>query len=62
MPADNPGRKAPSDPTHPRRRRCDPGMVLNRPAPGQYDIRIGVFEGGPGIPSRLGIPELPPRR
>jgi hypothetical protein len=40
----------------------NPGIVLNRPPTGQYDIWVGVFGGGQGVPARLGISELPPRR
>lgn len=40
----------------------NPGIVLNRPPSGQYDIWVGVFGGGRGVPARLGISELPPRR
>ncbi len=40
----------------------NPGIVLNRPASGQYDVWVGVFDGGSGIPARVGISELPPRR
>ena len=40
----------------------NPGIVLQRPPTGQYDIWVGVFGGGSGIPARLGISELPPRR
>ncbi|MBY0335372.1 MAG: peptidase S1 [Acetobacteraceae bacterium] len=40
----------------------NPGIVLNNPPSGQYDIWIGVFGGGSGIPARLGISEIPPRR
>jgi hypothetical protein len=40
----------------------NPGIVLQRPPSGQYDIWVGVFGGGSGIPARLGISELPPRR
>lgn len=40
----------------------NPGIVMNRPQSGQYDIWVGVFDGGSGIPARLGISELPPRR
>ncbi len=39
----------------------DPGIVLQRPASGQYDIWVGVFEGGTA-PARLGVSEIPPRR
>lgn len=39
----------------------DPGLVLTRPASGQYDIWVGVFDGGTA-PARLGISEIPPRR
>jgi serine protease Do/protease YdgD len=39
----------------------DPGVVLSRPASGQYDIWVGVFSGGTA-PARLGISEIPPRR
>lgn len=40
----------------------NPGIVLQRPPTGQYDIWVGVFGGGSGVPARLGISELPPRR
>ncbi|WP_424812625.1 hypothetical protein [Roseococcus sp. YIM B11640] len=40
----------------------NPGIVLNRPASGQYDIWIGVFGGGAGAPAKLLISEIPPRR
>ncbi|MFN3449915.1 MAG: peptidase S1 [Roseococcus sp.] len=40
----------------------NPGIVLQRPPSGQYDIWVGVFGGGSGIPARLGISELPPQR
>ncbi|MBS7788455.1 peptidase S1 [Roseococcus sp. SDR] len=40
----------------------NPGIVLNRPASGQYDIWIGVFGGGAGQPAKLLISEVPPRR
>lgn len=40
----------------------NPGIVIDRPASGQYDIWIGVFGGGAGIPARLLISEIPPRR
>jgi hypothetical protein len=40
----------------------NPGIVLQRPPTGQYDIWVGVFGGGSKIPARLGISELPPRR
>jgi serine protease Do/protease YdgD len=40
----------------------NPGIVMNRPQSGQYDIWVGVFDGGSGIPARVGISELPPRR
>lgn len=39
----------------------DPGIVLNRPPSGQYDIWVGVYGGGTA-PARLGISEIPPRR
>jgi hypothetical protein len=39
----------------------DPGIVLTRPPSGQYDIWVGVFDGGTA-PARLGISEIPPRR
>jgi hypothetical protein len=40
----------------------NPGIVLGRPASGQYDIWIGVFGGGAGQPAKLLISEVPPRR
>lgn len=40
----------------------NPGIVMNRPQSGQYDIWVGIFDGGSGIPARVGISELPPRR
>lgn len=40
----------------------NPGIVLNRPESGQYDIWLGVFEGGSGIPAQIGVSEIPPRR
>lgn len=40
----------------------NPGIVLDRPASGQYDIWIGVFGGGTGIPAKLSISEVPPQR
>lgn len=39
----------------------NPGIVLQRPPSGQYDIWVGVFAGGTA-PARLGISEIPPRR
>jgi len=40
----------------------NPGIILPRPPSGQYDIWVGVFGGGSGIPARLGVSEVPPRR
>ena len=40
----------------------NPGIVLDRPASGQYDIWIGVFGGGTGQPAKLLISEVPPQR
>lgn len=40
----------------------NPGLVLPRPTSGQYDIWIGVFGGGSGVPAKLLISEVPPRR
>lgn len=40
----------------------NPGIVLDRPLSGQYDIWIGVFGGGSGTPARLSISEIPPRQ
>ncbi|MDB5411946.1 MAG: peptidase and chymotrypsin/Hap [Rubritepida sp.] len=40
----------------------NPGIVIARPASGQYDVWIGVFGGGSGIPARLMVSEIPPRR
>lgn len=39
----------------------DPGIVLTRPASGQYDIWVGVFSGDTA-PARLGISEVPSNR
>lgn len=40
----------------------NPGIVLDRPASGQYDIWIGVFDGNGNPPAKLLISEIPPRR
>lgn len=40
----------------------NPGIIISRPPNGQYDIWVGVFGGGRGVPARLGISEVPPRR
>lgn len=40
----------------------NPGIVLHRPPSGQYDIWIGVYGGGRGVPARVGISEIVPRR
>lgn len=37
------------------------GMVLNRPMSGQYDIWIGHYNRGSGVPTQLRISEIPPR-
>ncbi len=39
----------------------NPGIVLNRPPSGQYDIWVGTWGGGIA-PAELGISEIPPRR
>ena len=40
----------------------NPGIVLDRPTSGQYDIWVGVFGGGSGQPAKLLVSEIPPRR
>ncbi|MBS7812190.1 peptidase S1 [Roseococcus pinisoli] len=39
----------------------DPGMILNNPMSGQYDIWIGHYNRGSGVPTQLRISEIPPR-
>jgi hypothetical protein len=39
----------------------DPGMVLNNPQSGQYDIWVGHYNRGAGVPTQLLISEIPPR-
>ncbi len=40
----------------------NPGLVFQRPQSGQYDIWLGVYQGGSRIPAILGVSEVPPRR
>ncbi len=39
----------------------DPGIVFGNPMSGQYDIWIGHYGRGAGVPARLHISEIPPR-
>lgn len=39
----------------------DPGIVLNNPMSGQYDIWVGHYNRGSGVPTQLIISEVPPR-
>ena len=39
----------------------DPGIVLNNPQSGQYDICIGRYGRGAGVPAQLAISEVAPR-
>lgn len=39
----------------------DPGLVLNNPMSGQYDIWVGHYNRGAGVPTQLLISEIPPR-
>lgn len=39
----------------------NPGMVFNQPLSGQYDIWIGHYDRGRGVPAQLIISEMPPR-
>lgn len=39
----------------------NPGIVLRQPMSGQYDIWVGHYDRGRGVPTRLIISEMPPR-
>jgi serine protease Do/protease YdgD len=39
----------------------NPGMVFRQPLSGQYDIWIGHYDRGRGVPAQLIISEVPPR-
>jgi hypothetical protein len=39
----------------------DPGLVFSNPMSGQYDIWIGHYGRGAGVPAQLRISEIPPR-
>jgi hypothetical protein len=39
----------------------DPGVVLNNPQSGQYDIWVGHYNRGAGVPTQLRISEIAPR-
>jgi hypothetical protein len=39
----------------------DPGIVFGNPMSGQYDIWIGHYGRGAGVPAQLRISEIPPR-
>lgn len=39
----------------------DPGLVFPNPMSGQYDIWIGHYGRGSGVPAQLRISEIPPR-
>jgi hypothetical protein len=39
----------------------DPGVVLNNPGSGQYDIWVGHYNRGAGVPTQLRISEIAPR-
>lgn len=39
----------------------DPGVVLNNPMSGQYDIWVGHYNRGSGVPTQLRISEIAPR-
>ncbi len=38
----------------------NPGMIFRRPMSGQYDIWIGHYDRGRGVPAQLVISEIPP--
>lgn len=39
----------------------DPGVVLSNPQSGQYDIWVGHYNRGAGVPTQLRISEIAPR-
>jgi serine protease Do/protease YdgD len=39
----------------------DPGLIFRNPQAGQYDIWIGHYNRGAGVPAQLLISEVPPR-
>ncbi|NMJ43307.1 peptidase S1 [Roseomonas sp. JC162] len=39
----------------------NPGMIFNQPMSGQYDIWVGHYDRGRGVPTQLIISEMPPR-
>ena len=39
----------------------NPGMVFRQPMSGQYDIWVGHYDRGRGVPTQLIISEMPPR-
>ena len=39
----------------------NPGLVLPRPMSGQYDVWVGSYDRGRGIPTQVFFSEIPPR-